>query len=129
MRVSPKLEKQILETPGVTVTGVNLPTPPSEPVDEKDFMAEVVKRAKALGWLVYHTYSSRKSQPGFPDLVLLRAGVMVVAELKTEKGKTTAEQDTWLEAFHNLAAVAAVSNVRVFLWRPQDWPQIEEVLR
>ena len=45
-------------------------------------------------WLAYHTHDSRKSAPGFPDLVLLRAPPpaptlvprQIVAELRTRAG-------------------------------------------
>ena len=41
---------------------------------EKQFMAQVVELAKLKGWLVYHTYDSRRSEPGFPDLCMVRKG-------------------------------------------------------
>ena len=41
---------------------------------EAQLQEMVVARSKALGWLVYHTYDSRRSASGFPDLVLARDG-------------------------------------------------------
>ena len=35
---------------------------------EKGFQAAVVELARLRGWLVYHTYDSRRSAKGFPDL-------------------------------------------------------------
>ncbi len=61
---------------------------------------------------------------GFPDLLLLRAGQMVVAELKVGKGKTTPEQEAWLAEFRLLPGAA----VLVKVWRPEDWREIEETL-
>ena len=39
-------------------------------VTEKAFQTAVVELAELCGWKVYHTYDSRRSAPGFPDLVL-----------------------------------------------------------
>src|SRR5688572_19177552 len=39
---------------------------------ERAFQAQVVKYARLMGWTAYHTHDSRRSQAGFPDLVLVR---------------------------------------------------------
>jgi hypothetical protein len=88
---------------------------------EKAFMADVVTLARQLGWLVYHTHDSRRSEPGYPDLTMVRGGRVVVAELKAEKGKPTEAQAKWLAAFRE-------ARVPAFVWRPADWPGIVEVL-
>lgn len=48
-----------------------------------------------------------------------------MAELKSQKGKLTAEQREWLDAFR------LVPGVEVFEWRPLDWLEgrIEEAMR
>jgi len=82
--------------------------------------------ARLMGWQVYHTrYSMGSTGVGFPDLLCLRGGQMVVAELKSATGKTTEAQELWLFSFR------AVPGARVFLWRPtdQDWEEIARVLR
>src|SRR4051812_49060688 len=89
---------------------------------EKSFMNTVVQYARLNGWLVYHTFDSRRSAPGFPDCVLVRDGVVIFAELKTDAGKLTADQEEWLDALRE-----AGEFVRV--WRPADWPDIERLLR
>jgi len=55
-----------------------------EQQSEEDFQTAIVQLARMRGWRVYHTKDSRKSAQGFPDLFLLRAGQIVVAELKKE---------------------------------------------
>ena len=91
-------------------------------ITEKEFMAQVIQLAKLCGWMVYHTHDSRHSCAGFPDLVLLRRGVLIVAELKIgDKQPTTLQQD-WLREF-------ARANVNSFCWRPDDWPTIEAFLK
>ena len=37
---------------------------------EADFQADVIAAAEGRGWLWFHCYDSRRSPPGFPDLVL-----------------------------------------------------------
>ena len=61
---------------------------------EKQFQSHIVQYAKRRGWLVYHTYDSRRSEPGFPDLVLVRERVLF-RELKTDKGRLTQHQIAW----------------------------------
>lgn len=76
--------------------------------------------ARLYGWAVYHTHDSRRSDPGFPDLVIVRERV-VVAELKTERGRVTPEQEAWLAAFR-------AAGVEAYVWRPSDWEDAVRVL-
>jgi hypothetical protein len=91
-------------------------------VTEKQFQAQVVQLARLYRWDVYHTHDSRRSDPGFPDLVLSRGSVLMVAELKTDVGETTEEQDKWLDRFR-------AANIPAHLWRPRDWNVIQEALK
>jgi len=91
-----------------------------EPTEE-EFQAEVVAFAKRHGWDYYHTRNSRKSVAGFPDLVLIRATVLLVAELKVGDNKPTAPQLRWRELFMGVGVPA-------FIWRPSDWPLIHTIL-
>lgn len=88
---------------------------------EKEFQQSIVELAKWNAWMIYHTFDSRRSTPGFPDLVLVRGAELVFAELKVGTGKVTQAQEAWLAA---LAAAGA----RVYVWRPDDWPAIEQIL-
>ena len=98
------------------------PAPATDAQSEKVFMERVRQLAVANGWLVYHPYDSRRSEPGYPDLTLVhpRRGV-VWAELKVRGGRVTAEQDAWL-------SVLRQAGQRAYLWRPSDWADIEAVL-
>ena len=88
---------------------------------ETELRENIRDAAKKLGWGFYHTWTSLHSAKGFPDLVLVRAGHaqcpgrVIFAELKTDIGKTSPEQDEWL------AALAACPGVEVYLFRPADW--------
>jgi hypothetical protein len=88
---------------------------------EKQLEATVVELARWRGWLVFHPWTSVRSAAGWPDIVALRAERIVIAELKSERGKTTQAQEAWLEAWRAAGA-------EVHLWRPSDLRDIEEVL-
>jgi len=87
---------------------------------EKDFQSQVEKIAKQCGWLCYHTYDSRRSEPGFPDLVLVKERV-IFAELKTDSGKLSPAQMIWEQKL-----IAAGAEYR--LWRPGDIQNIVKIL-
>ena len=89
---------------------------------EADFQAQIVKLATLLGWKVYHTHDSRKSQGGFPDLILIRRTRMIVSELKTQEHTTTDEQRKWMHAFIGIG----IGDAEVSLWRPDAPPAAEE---
>lgn len=91
-------------------------------LSERHWQQRVLDLASLRRWLSYHTHDSRRSEPGFPDLVLLRGSRCVVAELKSERGRLTTAQEVWLTAFRQVPAV------EVFVWRPSDWPQVMGVL-
>ena len=90
---------------------------------EKQLQQAVVELAQYKGYLVYHTYDSRKSEPGFPDLTMVKQGRLIFVELKSAKGKVSPEQLVWLGAL-------MVTNAEVYVWRPADWQsgEIERIL-
>lgn len=90
---------------------------------EAQWQTRVLDLAGWRGWLVYHPYDSRRSTPGFPDLVLVRDSTLLFVELKTARGRVTREQRRWL------ADLSSVPGVGVYVWRPEDWPDVQEVLR
>ena len=99
----------------------------SRPITEKAFQGQVLEQADCLGWRHYHTFESRRSPAGFPDLVLVRRGRLIFAELKAEAGKLTAAQIDW---YADLLAVqdAAPGVVDVRAWRPSEWESIDDTL-
>ena len=86
---------------------------------EKRFQAHVLELAALFGWLAYHTYDSRRSAPGYPDLTLVHAERrrIIFAELKTDRGRLTEAQREWANAI-----AAAGGEYR--LWKPKDWSEI-----
>ena len=91
-------------------------------VTEPDWLTHVRDLARLGGWLAYHTHDSRRSDPGFPDLVLVRPPDLVVAELKTEHGRMTGAQAHWIEAL-------TACGIEVHVWRPSDVEAVAARLR
>lgn len=78
-------------------------------------LQELVRRAAiTAGWLYYHTHDSRRSDPGFPDVVMVRSGRALFRELKTQTGKLSAAQEEWGRKLIESGCDFAV-------WRPVDW--------
>ena len=84
---------------------------------EKEFQNTVLELARIHGWLCYHTHDSRRSEPGFPDLVLAKNGAVLFAEVKTDTGRLTNDQIAWLLATHGV------------IWRPKHWDVIGKSLQ
>lgn len=93
-------------------------------VSEREFQATVVAAAKALGFGVYHTHRSDRSEPGFPDLTLAKPGRLIFAELKRQTGRVSTYQAWWLNELS-----LSVRGVETYVWRPSDWPEIERILK
>jgi hypothetical protein len=91
-------------------------------VSEKQWQRTVEELARLRGWLRYHTRDSRGSEPGFPDLVLVRGRRLLFVELKTAKGKPSPEQLLWMNALRETPA-------EVYLWRPADWVDVQRILK
>ena len=76
-------------------------------MNEKEFQSSILKEAKRFGWKAYHTYDSRRSHKGFPDLVLVRGVVCLFLELKAEDGVESDEQKEWIRALKQVNIVEA----------------------
>jgi hypothetical protein len=85
-------------------------------VTEAELLEAVRDLARWRRWLIYHTYRSTRSNPGFPDLVLVRGDRLVFAELKSAGGKLSAAQRGWREALLALDGI-----VEYHLWTPKEW--------
>jgi hypothetical protein len=95
----------------------------SAAVSERALTDYVRDVARAFGWRRFHSWLSKHSPAGFPDEVLCRPPRLVFAELKSEKGKLSAEQEAWLQDLRG------VPGVECYVWRPSDMAEIAEVLR
>ncbi len=97
----------------------------SQRVLEGDFEATVEAALAIRGWQFVHlvparvgnrtlTAMSKRSTPGFPDLLALRRGWQIAAELKVDGRYPTPAQRTWLTLF------AAQPRTLVWVLRPGD---------
>ncbi len=83
---------------------------------EAQLQAKVIRVAERCGWKVYHTYISKGSAAGYPDLHLVHpgSGRSIFRELKNATRQPTAKHREWL------AALVACGN-DASIWRPADW--------
>ena len=102
---------------------VSSPTEAPTFENEAKFQAAVVELALHNYWMSYHTHDSRRSDAGFPDLVLVNADLSVVLfrELKMPGKLPSKAQLCWLTVLHNVGMDAKT-------WWPIDWPEIERTL-
>lgn len=89
---------------------------------EKEWQLAVNQLLALHGWRSYHTFDSRRSSEGFPDVIALKPPRMLAVELKTDKGKPTQAQLDWLNAF------AGVDQVEAHIWVPRGLDAIMEIL-
>lgn len=99
---------------------------------EAAFQDWLIELACWLGWRVHAERPARtkdgwvtpvQGDPGWPDVVLLKGSRCIVAELKSAKGRTTIDQDDWLEAFRQ------VPGIETYVFRPKDAELIERILK
>ncbi len=92
-------------------------------VSEKQFQAQVIAAARLAGWFVFHPYDSRRSESGFPDLVLAhpQRKRLLFRELKSLRGRVRQEQRVWLWVLRQCGQDARV-------WRPDQWSEIRREL-
>lgn len=102
-------------------------------VTEAEWQEQVHQLATLLGCRVMHVrrsigkgrqWTTATSVKGWPDLFIWNptAGWHLVAELKTEKGKTTPEQDEVLDELR-------CAGLPAFVWRPSDLDVVRAVLQ
>lgn len=148
-------------------------------INERDFQATVIRHARSLGWgvtqsaakematqanqygvpvppldgLIYHPRYSLGSEPGWPDLVLVRRRDrrLIFAEIKAEKGVLKARQAEVLDLLRqfeqepdglvrgeairpnpsesHMRVLGTLPRIAVRVWRPSMLDEIIEELR
>ena len=101
-------------------------------MNEAEFQRQVTDLADIFGWSwihlrpaqTQHGWRTPVSGPmgkGWPDLFMARGYRSIAAELKSEKGKATPEQNAVLELLQ-------ATGVETFVWRSGDFDRIVEIL-
>ncbi len=85
---------------------------------EKQFMWFVIGMAEEAGWMYYHTFDSRRSVAGYPDITFVRGRRLLFVETKRSGKKATPAQAKWL------TALSEVEGVECYVWTP-DTPRRE----
>ncbi len=80
---------------------------------EAQLQDTVVAMCKLLDVAWYHPYFSRRSAAGWPDLALCGTTGFITRELKTERGKLTADQQRW-------GSMLRQAGISWDVWRPGD---------
>jgi len=80
-------------------------------MSEAELQSSVMESMMWMGWKVYHTHDSRRSNPGYPDLTAVKGSRHMFVEFKSEKGKVKPSQIEWLNAL-------ARAHDEVYLVRP-----------
>lgn len=111
---------------------------------EMEFQKQVTDLAEILGWSWVHFRPAQTSKgwrtpvsgplgKGWVDLVLVheRKQRIIFAELKTEKGRATDEQNAVLSTLQTVGYRDDGWRpvVEAHLWRPSDFDRITEALR
>lgn len=107
---------------------------PFEPSEEQ-FQETVIELARRLGYKVAHFRPAMKKDgswitpvaadgSGFVDLLLVHPikQRVIFTELKSRQGKLTPEQLIW-------ADILKQAKQEYYLWRPEDWEEIVNILR
>jgi hypothetical protein len=101
-------------------------------LSESDFLDTIIDVAYFYGWKPYHVraaWSKKgwrtpiKGDKGFPDLVLARPPRVIFAELKSDVGKLSREQNIWRDC------LLACPGVEYYVWQPSMWAVINGVLK
>lgn len=77
------------------------------PMTEAQLQRQIREVARRLGMLHYHTARSDKSEPGFPDSVMVHpaGGTLFLCELKRDGEHPTLAQQRWLDALAQVTRV------------------------
>ena len=107
-------------------------------ISESDFLNTIIEYAQLRGWLcahfrsvkvqrqdgsVYYQTPVQAEGKGYPDLCLVRGDRLVFAEVKAISGRVSQEQKEWLEALTH------TGKCEVYVWQPNDWDKVEDILK
>lgn len=94
-------------------------------MSERDLQKAIIELCHRLGMEVAHfgpamtrdgswLTAGTSGATGFPDLVICGRGRLLLAELKSAKGRPSERQLMWLDRLRK-------AGCEVYVWRPADW--------
>lgn len=95
------------------------------PMSEAEFQKRITDLCDLLNLAWHHEVDSRKSNAGFPDLVIVGVdgqGVVFAELKKNDTEKATAVQLWWHQRLRDAGQEAHI-------WRPSMWPAIERRIK
>jgi hypothetical protein len=92
---------------------VKAPAAIASQMTEAKLQETVRQLCKNLGLFHYHPFDSRRSEPGWPDSVVIGYGGIIFRELKSERGVVSTDQR---QVGHMIRAAGGSWGV----WRPSD---------
>jgi hypothetical protein len=86
-------------------------------LSERDLQRAILHGYENAGWLVFHEFDSRFSNPGFPDVFAVHPqnGQSHFVELKSAKGQLRPAQEEWIQALKR-------AGHEVYILRPEELP-------
>ena len=106
-------------------------TPRPLELSEQDWHTQVDEYATLCRWMRHHCRPAQDSHghwktpiqgdPGFPDLVLIRGGRILFAELKNNRGVLSTDQMAWRDRL-------LLAGQEWYCWRPRDWDKVKTTL-
>lgn len=94
--------------------------------DETQVQDQIIRVVRTLGYLVYHTHDSRRSEKGFPDICIVGFDKLIFIEFKAGKNTATKEQQQWLDELNNAGVDARLYHVDT--WKSGDRRLIDELI-
>lgn len=104
---------------------------------ERQLMDALIETAQRLHYQVAHIpdrlyglaakegrYDAMAGATGLPDLLICGYGALLVVECKAANGKTSPEQEAWLEELSSVVG----DKVHVFVARPDDQDRIQALM-
>jgi len=86
-------------------------------VKESELQTKVIQTCNWYGLRYYHTFDSRHSAAGFPDLVIVGPYGVLFVELKGTKGVLSPQQAAWIDELQ-------VAGSEAMVVRPHDFDDL-----
>ena len=98
----------ILTAPSVRLSGSCITV-----MTERSLQASIIEICRLYGIAWYHTFDSRRSARGWPDLAMCGASGFITRELKSDHGTMTTDQERWGSRLRRVG-------ISWDVWRPAD---------